>query len=65
MRRAEAHLLYAVANPTEAVVTFAWTEDGQRQRTDPHPVAAGSDPQTWSINTRGEVQTDWVEIAVP
>ena len=65
MRRAEAHLLYAVANPSEAIVTFAWTEDGKQQRTAQHRVPAGNGPQTWTINASGDVETSWVEIAVP
>jgi hypothetical protein len=64
-RRAEAHLVYQVANPTAATVTFAWTEDGGQLRQVSQPVAAGDQPQQWRIETRGEVETQWVEIAVP
>jgi hypothetical protein len=65
MRRAEAHLLYRVAHPTEAVVTFAWTENGKTRRTAQHRVEAGTAEQSWSIETEGDVETDWVEIAAP
>jgi hypothetical protein len=65
MRRAEAHLLYRIQNPTEAVVTFAWTEDGNRNRVQSHGVESGTGEQSWSIETQGEVETQWVEISAP
>lgn len=65
MRRVEAHLQYDVANPTAAVVTFAWSEDGKPPKLSQTQVAAGNREQSWTIETQGDVQTQWVEIAAP
>ncbi len=64
-RRVEAHLLYQVANPTAAKVTFGWSEDGGKVRESTQLVKSSHEEQTWSIDTSGEVKTQWVEIAVP
>ncbi len=64
-RRVEAHLLYQVAHPTAAKVTFAWSEDGGKVRESTQLVTPGHEEQTWSIDTSGQVNTQWVEIAVP
>lgn len=64
-RRVEAHLLYQVANPTAAQVTFAWSEDGGQVKKTMQSVMSGNEEQTWNIGTSGRVSTRWVEIAIP
>ena len=64
-RRVEAHLSYQVARPSRANVTFAWTEDKGEVKRATHQVTAGDQEQSWLIKTNGDVDTQWVEIAVP
>jgi hypothetical protein len=64
-RRVEAHLMYQVARPTAAKVTFAWTEDGGTEKRAARQVDSTAQPQSWTIDTAGIVQTRWVEITAP
>lgn len=63
-RRVEAHLMYEIASPSRAVVTFAWTQDDGLIQESTHPIVNIHD-ERWTIQTQGEVATKWVEIAAP
>ncbi|HLW63682.1 MAG TPA: hypothetical protein VKS79_00085 [Gemmataceae bacterium] len=60
-RRAEAHLVYDVAQPGETEVTFAWREGGGAIRTARHVFANTKEDTSWSIPTGKNVETTWVE----
>lgn len=65
-RRVEAHLVYEVAKPSPAIVTFAWQEsDDGNIRQSSHKVAPTDDVQTWEILAGSDVRTKWVEVAAP
>lgn len=63
-RKVEAHLAYAVAQPTPVEVTFAWTEGGGAVKTASHVYAGvGTDDETWNLATGQGVETRWVQYA--
>lgn len=65
-QRAEAHLVYEVANTSPVEVTYAWKEGASGEvRTASHtyPATAGREDSSWTIRTGRNVKTVWVEYA--
>ena len=64
-RRVEAHLVYKVANPSPAIITFAWRDSNGEIRQSAHQVASTDEVQTWEVLAGSDVDTKWVEVAAP
>ena len=64
-RKVEAHLAYAVPDPSPTQVTFAWTEGAGPLKTTTHTFAArpGVEDTSWKVRAGREVETKWVEFA--
>lgn len=70
-RKVEAHLAYAVSNPSPTKVTFAWTNAGGagpgafRTASGTYPAKHGTEDATWIIEAGRGVKTRWVEYTAP
>ena len=62
-RKVEAHLAYEVARPSEAQVTFAWTEAGGAVKTASHVYddKQAIEDASWKLPAGKKVETKWVE----
>jgi len=63
--KAEAHLLYRVANPGPTEVTFSWKEadGGVKSARHVYPSAPGIEDSSWTISAGKNVETLWVDYA--
>lgn len=62
--KAEAHLVYEVAQPGPTEVTFAWKDAGGAVKTASHTFeAVAQEDSSWTVETGQKVETLWVEYA--
>jgi len=61
--RAEAHLVYEVANTSPLAITYAWKDAGGKTGQDVHRIRRGQTKATWTFDAGPDPETLWVEYA--
>ncbi len=61
--RAEAHLVYEVANTSLLAITFAWKDAQGKTGKDVHRIRRGQTKASWTFDAGPDPETLWVEYA--